>query len=1066
MRRKAADLLDTSINVETHDGEHFEEGPYYALTRTAAAAFLFKILALVQRPLAVCVSVGLEVSKNDQEFDVVTIEKDRMIFDPTLTENQISDMLTIDIEADSMLFESSGLVLENATGRSQDDDRLFMNIMFSSTHTQESRSTQGSQGTHQEEEEEEEQPRAKRKRFNNPCPAIYIALYYAFTGLRTPGRRRDKMEFVRELEQTLPGFDADKHIPGSYAIPFLRDGPGRYIYPTCMVRLWGRFQNVLYVRKPVTRSEANPEKILDITYDPYAKTWRYIYDLEGHFNRVGQIPLCKRCTYKHWKDERCMAQEFDNVIADLEGRPAAHTFEEKEEPIKETLVVYADIEAYIAHEEDSNHVMSHLAFYCPETDTYKIAQKRNVQTGEVRSSVQMVHAFINALAHTAERANKKTVIVYFHNLTGYDMHHIVAPLSYLMEEMRDEFMPDFVISKGVQKWERFDYRDVELGANYPINLKFKDSFKHVSSALSKLMDDYLKEHGRYQYGHDKIRGASKMPFPYDWYDSLDKLGEESLPGDPAAWYNMLTDQIDPRHEEAHEYWRKFECKTFNDYVMAYLKADVYGLANVMEGYREARRIASGCDPIFYHGTPSLAFYLAKRKQLRAGNYESSFGLSTPKLAAMFWSHIRGGITQAIYQKVDLRSGRDKGSLCYVDVAGLYATAMRDYYMPHGATIKQYDYRREHEDETDEEVLGRIIEEIRGEDKDLKTSRRGFCAMVEFDYEDDVTMQERDWQLPFVERRPLSGKGLVNDFNNAFQLYHGYRINWMINTLGLRVKRLGKVWEFEQGPTFKDFVSDNLKNRQEALAQGLQTLSLTYKLDNNAVYGKTMENPAKYKDVKALNDDDDTPRFASIKSDQDGDVTKFVGLFPPEWEYNHTPHIGFSILEFSKTIFYDMWFKVNAWDRRIRLLYCDTDSMILWDPNRDDLWGALTERFPGMFNADPKKKILGTWELETKDIDGVICLQAKSYYVRTKEGKDIEKHKGVSKRTRLTWDMYDEALEEIKKISVEQVQFAKKNFSVRTRVFDKVALSVQNNKRSQVHWGRESVPFGYKSTKLE
>ena len=279
MRRKAADLLDTSINVETHDGEHFEEGPYYALTRTAAAAFLFKILALVQRPLAVCVSVGLEVSKNDQEFDVVTIEKDRMIFDPTLTENQISDMLTIDIEADSMLFESSGLVLENATGRSQDDDRLFMNIMFSSTHTQESRSTQGSQGTHQEEEEEEEQPRAKRKRFNNPCPAIYIALYYAFTGLRTPGRRRDKMEFVRELEQTLPGFDADKHIPGSYAIPFLRDGPGRYIYPTCMVRLWGRFQNVLYVRKPVTRSEANPEKILDITYDPYAKTWRYIYDL-------------------------------------------------------------------------------------------------------------------------------------------------------------------------------------------------------------------------------------------------------------------------------------------------------------------------------------------------------------------------------------------------------------------------------------------------------------------------------------------------------------------------------------------------------------------------------------------------------------------------------------------------------------------------------------------------------------------------------------------------------------------------------------------------------------------
>ena len=99
------------------------------------------------------------------------------------------------------------------------------------------------------------------------------------------------------------------------------------------------------------------------------------------------------------------------------------------------------------------------------------------------------------------------------------------------------------------------------------------------------------------------------------------------------------------------------------------------------------------------------------------------------------------------------------------------------------------------------------------------------------------------------------------------------------------------------------------------------------------------------------------------------------------------------------------------------------------------------------------------------IDGFIGLQAKAYYVRTKSGKNVEKHKGVSKRTRLGWDDYNEVLNTGNDKMVKQVRFHKVDFHVMTHEISKVGLSLQNNKRIQYNKDKESLPFGYKGARF-
>jgi len=195
----------------------------------------------------------------------------------------------------------------------------------------------------------------------------------------------------------------------------------------------------------------------------------------------------------------------------------------------------------------------------------------------------------------------------------------------------------------------------------------------------------------------------------------------------------------------------------------------------------------------------------------------------------------------------------------------------------------------------------------------------------------------------------------------------------------------------------------------------------------------------------------------------------IGATLWEGEHKNCPHIGFTILEDSKVIFYDHWHKLNMdfninhihGDHRIKLLYCDTDSAILRAPGCDNLWEYLCQHYPEMYNNTNEKR-LGLWENELKPderIEEVITLSAKQYAVK-KTGKDILKHKGVSKAAGIVWDNYVTTLETERNHMVAQKYFKRGKFNVYTSEVNKIGLSIRNNKRYKHADTYFTLPFGY------
>ena len=147
------------------------------------------------------------------------------------------------------------------------------------------------------------------------------------------------------------------------------------------------------------------------------------------------------------------------------------------------------------------------------------------------------------------------------------------------------------------------------------------------------------------------------------------------------------------------------------------------------------------------------------------------------------------------------------------------------------------------------------------------------------------------------------------------------------SLGLILKKVHKILEFKQSAWMKPYIDFNTQKRKEATNEANKNL---FKLLNNAVYGKTMENMRKRTKIRITTNEKDFLKYASTPTYIDHKkFDKNLVVINEKKELltlNKPVYVGCTVLELSKLEMYKFNYDfVKKKCKKCILLFTDTDS---------------------------------------------------------------------------------------------------------------------------------------------
>ena len=108
----------------------------------------------------------------------------------------------------------------------------------------------------------------------------------------------------------------------------------------------------------------------------------------------------------------------------------------------------------------------------------------------------------------------------------------------------------------------------------------------------------------------------------------------------------------------------------------------------------------------------------------------------------------------------------------------------------------------------------------------------------------------------------------------------------------------------------------------------------FKLMNNSVFGKTMENIRKYRDIKLVTTDKKRSKLVSEPNYQIinliSEDLSIIEMKKSKVKMNKPIYLGLSMLEISKILMYEFWYDYmkSKYNDNVRLCYMDTDSFVM------------------------------------------------------------------------------------------------------------------------------------------
>ena len=250
----------------------------------------------------------------------------------------------------------------------------------------------------------------------------------------------------------------------------------------------------------------------------------------------------------------------------------------------------------------------------------------------------------------------------------------------------------------------------------------------------------------------------------------------------------------------------------------------------------------------------------------------------------------------------------------------------------------------------------------------------------------------------------------------------------------------------------------------------------FNLMKNAVFGKTMENIRKHRDIKLVTTDTKRNKLVS-----EPNYHTIIEMNKTKVKMNKPIYLGLSILDISKILMYEFWYDYMKpkYGNDVKLCYMDTDSFIMNIKMNDfykDIANDVEKRFDTSnyevnrpLPTGKNKKVIGLMkdELGGKIITEFVTLRPKTYSYLTDDCKEDKKTKGTKKcviKRMIKFNDYKNCLLKDEVILKSQQRFISKKHNVYTENINKTALSNNDDKRIVSSDKITSYPYGYKGKK--
>ena len=355
--------------------------------------------------------------------------------------------------------------------------------------------------------------------------------------------------------------------------------------------------------------------------------------------------------------------------------------------------------------------------------------KKESNNDKVRDHCHFTGKYRGAARNTCNIRYKipRNIPIVFHNGSMYDSH-------FLIKELAEEFDGNFeCLGENMEKYISFSVpikkRIENKNMDITYRLKFIDSFRFMSTSLSKLVDnltdnihndkcvncksnlcfvrtineilsfkcidcekEYEKDFNKelfkrftntFEFCDNDLNKflilLRKGVYPYEYLDGWNKFNEKVLPS-KESFYSSLTmeDISETDYTHTNNVFKKFNINNLGEYHDLHVRSDTLLLADIFENFRQSCLENYDLDPAHFVSLPGLAWQPCLKKT----NVELEL-LTDYDMLLMIEEGIRGGICHAVnryahannhYMKCYDKT-KESSYIQYLDANNLYGAAM-------------------------------------------------------------------------------------------------------------------------------------------------------------------------------------------------------------------------------------------------------------------------------------------------------------------------------------------------------------------------------------------------------